>query len=351
MRTARAIQPARLFALHCGQRPQRTCAARRLFSGIAVAAVLMTLENSSLAADATMVVVVGASGTEEYAETFSQWAADWQRAAEEGGAVWQRVGEGEESAETDRDRLLQILEHERSETLKPFWLILIGHGTFDGQQAKFNLRGPDISAQELAKALEGVNRPLVIVNASSASGPFVNALSAAGRVIVTATKNGYELNYSRFGGYMAAAIRDPRSDLDKDDQVSVLEAFLAASAQVAEYYDSEGRLATEHAILDDNGDRLGTPADFFQGVRAMRAAQDGHDVDGTLALRTVLVPSMLEQQIPEDLRTQRDALEQQLEQLRQRKADLEPPEYDRQLEEILLRIAAIYAQSEATAAP
>src|SRR4029077_6004302 len=113
-------------------------------------------------------------------------------------------------------------------------------------------------------------RPLAVIDCASASGPFINALSAPGRVIVTATRSGNEVNVTQFGGYFARAIANPAADLDKDGQTSLLEAFLFASRQVEQFYQEAGRLATEHALLDDNGDGLGTPADWFRGVRAVK---------------------------------------------------------------------------------
>ena len=104
--------------------------------------------------------------------------------------------------------------------------MLIGHGTFDGREAKFNLRGPDVTDVELADWLLPFKRPVVVINCASASGPFINRLSGANRVVVTATKSGNEINFARFGQYIAEAIADPRADLDKDGQVSLLEAFL-----------------------------------------------------------------------------------------------------------------------------
>ena len=115
------------------------------------------------------------------------------------------------------------------------------------------------------------------------------------RIVVTATKSGNEMNFARFGQYLAEAIADPRADLDKDGQVSLLEAFLTASGRVEEYYRTHAQLATEHALLDDNGDRLGTPADWFRGVRATKRAKDGAQLDGLRAHQLHLIPSDREQ--------------------------------------------------------
>ncbi len=141
--------------------------------------------------------------------------------------------------------MLEVLTNEVSQSAGELWLVFIGHGTFDGRTAKFNLRGPDISADDLAAALKPCRRPLVILQCASASGPFLKALSAPGRVIITATRSGYEVNATRFGGYLAQANADPAADLDKDGQTSLLEAYLAASHQVEQSYQEQGRLMTE----------------------------------------------------------------------------------------------------------
>ncbi len=181
----------------------------------------------------------------------------------------------DETAEQDREVLDQRLGEEPKQSAAAFWLVLIGHGTFDGKTARFNLRGPDVSAGELAEWLKPFERPLAIINCASASGPFINSLSGPNRVIVTATKSGFEHNFARFGDYLSQAMADPKADLDKDKQTSLLEAFLLASAGAREFYASESRLATEHALLDDNGDALGTAADWFKGIRAVKSARDG----------------------------------------------------------------------------
>jgi len=220
--------------------------------------------------------------------------------------------------------------------------VLIGHGTFDGKEAKFNLRGPDLSAAELADWLKPVRRPLAVINCASSSGPFINKLSATNRVIVTATKSGFEQNYARFGRYMAEAIVDPHADLDRDGQTSVLEAFLMASRRVAEFYDTEGRLATEHALLDDNGDGLGTPADWFRGIRAVKKAKEGASADGLRAHQFHLIRSAQEQMLSSELRAKRDELELAIARLRDAKSQMKEDDYYRQLEKLAIEVARLY---------
>jgi hypothetical protein len=250
--------------------------------------------------------------------------------------------------ENDRTRLMNVLKDEVARPDGELWLVFIGHGTFDGRSAKFNLRGPDISADDLAVALQSCRRPLAVVQCASASGPFISALSAPNRIIIAATRSGYEENATRFGGYLAQAIADPTADLDKDGQVSLLEAFLFASRQVDQSYKEQGRLATEHALLDDNGDGLGTPAEWFRGVRAVKTPADGKSVDGVRAHQMNLVRSEAERELSPELRARRDELEQKLSALRLRKPTLPEAEYYAQLETVLVEIARLYEKGTAS---
>jgi hypothetical protein len=289
----------------------------------------------------TLLLVIGAAGEPEYAEQFAASADLWKRAATNGGFNITVVGE-RTNGENDRGELFAVLSNEVTRAADELWLVFIGHGTFDGRTAKFNLRGPDISAEELAATLKPCKRPLAVIDCASASGPFLNALSAQGRVIITATRSGYEANATRFGNYLARDAADPAADLDKDGQTSLLEAFLMASRQVDDFYKEAGRLATEHALLDDNGDGLGTPAEFFQGVRAVKKAADGKTVDGVRAHQMNLVRSANEQELSPELRARRDELETQLSALRDRKNQMKSDDYYNQLEEILVETAKLY---------
>jgi len=290
----------------------------------------------------SLVLVIGAAGEPDYAEQFSHWADLWKAAAIKGGLQTSVIGEDLNQPTNDRVRLLTVLTNEVAKPGGELWLVFLGHGTYDGRSAKFNLRGPDLSAADLAAVLKPCQRPLAVIQCASASGPFINALSGPNRVIVTATRSGYEVNATRFGGYLAQAIADPAADLDKDGQTSLLEAFLLASREVAQFYKETGRLATEHPLLDDNGDGLGTPPDWFQGVRAVKTAAGGKAVDGVRAHQFHLVRSATEQELSPAARARRDELEKQLSTLRARKENLTSDEYYQQLEVILVQIARLY---------
>lgn len=291
--------------------------------------------------DATVVVIVGEPGEAKYEELFTQWAERWQAATKRSPAQLVTIGLDQPNA-SDRSVLEETLAGLAKQPPQALWLVWIGHGTFDGKKAKFNLRGPDISAEEISPLLAPIACRMAIINCASASGPFVNQLSGPDRVIITATQSGFEYNFARFGDFLSQTIGDVSGDLDKDGQTSLLEAWLAAAKQTQTYYDSQSQLATEHALLDDNGDGKGTPADWFRGIYVTKTSQDGSIPDGTLANQFVLVPSQEESQLSEQLLAARDELEHQLAQLRQKKAELSEEEYLSRLQAILVPLAKIY---------
>jgi hypothetical protein len=289
-----------------------------------------------------VLIVVGAPGTPEYEAQFRRWADQWQSAAEKAAAESIRIGEAEASGATDRERLRSALAEKAGPGQGPLWIVMIGHGTYDGREAKFNLRGPDVTDLEFSEWLAPLKRPVAVLDCASASGPFLNRLSGDNRVVVTATKSGHEQNFARFGQYLSEAITDPRADLDKDGQVSLLEAFLTASSRVDEYYRNHSRLATEHALIDDNGDRLGTPADWFRGVRATRRAKDGAALDGLRAHQLHLIPSERERGIPAETLQKRNQLERSIASLRDEKDKLGEEEYYSRLEKLMIELARLY---------
>jgi hypothetical protein len=296
---------------------------------------------------ASVLIAVGAGGEEPYADTFAKWAGHWESACDAGGAKRTTIGLDKEApdaqpAPSDRDRLKAALEAEPREGPNELWIVLLGHGTADAKDAKFNLRGDDLSAAELAAWLKPFRRTTVVVCAFSASGAWLKPLSAPDRIIVTATKNGAENNYARFGGHLAQAIGDATADIDKDGETSLLEAWLTAARQTADFYKDEGRIATEHSLLDDNGDGLGTPPDWFSGVRMVRKTKDGSLPDGQRAAQIHLVRSAAERALTPQQRTERDSLERDLAALRERKAGMKEDDYLRELEAILLKLAHIY---------
>lgn len=303
-------------------------------------------DESRPSATQDVIVVVGAAGTAEFGQQFAEWASRWQQAATAGEASCTLIadtGKADTNAPSDADRLLEAVSQQATvNTQEPLWLVLIGHGTFDSRTARFNLRGPDLSATQLAAALQSASRPVAIINCSSSSSPFVNALSGPGRTIVTATKDGSEHQFARFGEAMSQAVLGLEADIDRDGQTSLLEAWLFAARRTAEYYESQGRLATEHSLLDDSGDGKGTRSEVFDGVRVDDSVTNREQLDGRLARRWHLVRSDEEKRLSPEQRRQRDELEQQLESLRTRRAEYSESDYLAELEKLLVPLAEIY---------
>ena len=289
----------------------------------------------------TVILVVGAAGEPEFGSNFVQQVQLWDKICNRAEAKVIRIGLSTNAAPQDRELLQNSLAAEPTNLLAPLWLVFIGHGTFDGKEARFNLRGPDVSDTELGAWLKPFQRPLVVINCASASAPFLKTLSGTNRVVITATRSGNELNFTRFGEYFAKALGDPASDLDKDGQVSLLEAFLMASHRVSEFYKNDGRLITEHALIDDNGDGQGTPADWFRGVHATKKAKDGASLDGARANQIHLVLSKEELALTPDVRARRDAVELSVAKLRESKRQMPEEDYYHQLETLLLELARL----------
>ncbi len=312
-----------------------------------LATLLLALSVSAGAEDhASVIVAIGATGDDAYKGVFERWAGHWKKGAAAGEAKYTEIG-ADPAATDSLTRLREALKAEPVESPTPLWVVLLGHGTSDGKEAKFNLRGDDLAVSDLAEWLRPFHRPIVIVGGFSASGAFLKPLSAPDRVIVSATKSGSENNFARFGGYFSESIADPAADLDKDGETSVLEAWLAAARRATDFYKNEGRLATEHSLLDDNGDGLGTPPDWFQGVRAVKKSKSNQAPDGLRAHQLHLVASAAERALPSTVRGERDELERELAKLRDSKAAMPEDEYFAKLEAIMLRIARLYQRGAA----
>lgn len=307
---------------------------------------LMFLIGNALAQDAakttkpTLILVVGANGAPQYEPMFAEWADRWFAAASQARFHCVVVGRDKEAPnQTDKQRLRAIVDEAAKDKGVELWLVMIGHGTYDRREARFNLRGPDLSAVELASWLKPVERPMAIINCASASAPFVPLLSGSKRVVIAATKSGAEQNFARFGDYMSQAIGDASADLDKDEQTSLWEAFLRASRRTAEFYTTDGRLQTEHALLDDSGDGLGVRADQFRGLTPIEQTTDGKPLDGQSAHQWHLIRNATDAALPADVLQKRDALEVAILQLRSKKKSMDRTAYFQELERLLVELA------------
>src|SRR5215813_1933364 len=214
-------------------------------------------------------------------------------------------------------------------------VVLIGHGAVDNQVPKFNLVGPDLSAKDYALLLGTLpNKKTIFVDCSSSSGDFVKPLSSQNRIVITATRSGNEQNATVFADHFIAAFTDNAADADKNGRVSVLEAFNYATKLTADWYKEKNRLATEHALIDDNGDGTGH--------------EEAGNGDGNLAKIIYLDSKTIEEAAGdaelERLIKERQRLEEEVEKLKARKSEMKPEEYESELEKILVDLAKVNQQ-------
>lgn len=136
-------------------------------------------------------------------------------------------------------------------------IIMIGHGSSTDSAAKFNIVGPDITGEEFAILLQPLNQQdIVIINSTSSGYEFAADLSARGRVVLSATRSRAERYDPMFMRFFIEALDGQKGDRDKNQRVSILEAYLYASQSVLGWYSDQGRLPTERAVIDDNGDGI-----------------------------------------------------------------------------------------------
>ena len=287
------------------------------------------------------IIISGASGGEKYAAQQQQWRSDLAAAlrgafnfpdANVVALAEDSSGTSAATAENAR-RLFADLKRRvaKDDTLL---VVLIGHGTFDGADAKFNLVGPDLTAHDWQTLLAGIAGQLVIVNTTEASFPFLEELSQRGRVVITATDSAAQRFSTVFPGFFVKAFSDASVDFDKNGRVSVWEAFFSASAAVRRYYEERGQLTTERPLLDDDGDRVGREA-------------EAPGQDGQLA-RTIYLdagaPASTGNAELVSLERQRRDIEAQIEALKLRKPLLGDDEYAAALEKLLIELARISQQ-------
>lgn len=303
----------------------------------ALALLLLLLVGSAQAAFAQsthLLIVVGLAGDPEHGELFAKWGATLADTAS------QKLG-----VPADHVVLLSGAAATRDGVTKAFGalaaaageqdtvvIVLFGHGTYAGKIAKFNLTGPDMTPQDFEPLLARLrSKRVVFADTTSASGPFVEALSGPGRVIVAATRTGGEMFATLFGGPFVEAFAAEAADADRDGRVSILEAFGYAKGSVATSYQREGLLPTEHPVLDDNGDKEGS---LDPGPQA----KDGQSA-AVLAIGSMKRDAAPATEKLRALYAERAVIERRIESLRLLKSGMDPAKYAAELEKLATDLA------------
>jgi len=305
---------------------------RRGLARILLIAVVFVLTLQSRAAT-YYVTVAGLGGEPDYEQRFTAAAQDLEKVFKAAGStahVYTLTG-AQATAPQLKDTLGAVARDARADD--DFVLILIGHGSFDGVEYKFNLVGPDVTASEIAEMCDHIPaKRQLIVDTTSASGGAIAAFERLGRAVIAATKSGTEKNATVFARYWVEALQDPEADTDKSDSISAMEAFVYATKKTAAFYDSQKRLATEHAVFDDTG--RGEP---------VREAGNGQ---GALMSSFTLLRLGASQQAANDpakraLLAKKEELEQKIDTLKYQKAAMDPEDYKKQLTAALLELAKV----------
>ena len=289
-------------------------------------------------------VVSGASGSEKFAESQKTWVSSLQStlqkhlgfAADHIIVLSEGAGESDIANRANVTRTLTALKPKLTadDTLL---VVLLGHGTYDGTAAKFNLVGPDMESREWKASLDGIAARLVFVNTTSSSFEFVQALSGKNRIVIAATDSSAQKYATVFPQYFIEALTDQaKADNDKNGRLSVWEAFTYASQAVKQSFEQKGTLVTERSIIDDNGDGV--------GKEATATAAGG---DGVLARTTFLdaAPAATSANAAvAALDKRRIAIEVEIEQLKARKGEMPAGQYEEEFERLAIELAKISAQ-------
>jgi hypothetical protein len=293
--------------------------------------VLLLLAALSLPAATFYVNIAGLGGELDYTQRFKMWADDIDGSLKKAGGDATVTTMNAPHLEEIRARFAELAK--QAKPGDALVVMLIGHGSYDGRDYKFNITGPDLTATELASLLDRVpaQRQLV-VNMTSCSGGSIEQLRRANRIVISATKTGSEKNATNFARYFVEALREPAADTDKNESVSALEAFRYAQAKTTEFFDTQKRLATEHSVIEDTGKGMG---------ERTATAENG---EGKLAGAFTVVRLGANAAAARDpnkrpLLDKKEQLEQAIEKLKFEKAAMPAQEYKRQLTQLLLELA------------
>jgi len=307
-------------------RTHETAFVHRVFRGFVLSWLIVLVGARLAGAQQThLLVVTGVPGDDEHAQKFEKWAATFVDAAKKKESLPDANVTSLSGATANKEGIEKAFA-DLGGRVKPsdaVIILLIGHGSFDGRQAAFNIMGPDLTAADWAKLVARLpSQHVAFIDTSSSSGAFLQPMAAPGRVIVTATKTGGEKLDTLFPEFFVEAFTDDAADRDRNGHVSVLEAFEYAKTKVTQAYQQKGLLLTEHATIDDGGEgRLA--ATMYLGIGR-----------GDTALNVDMNDPEVKKLVAE-----RDAVERDIAALKLMKGTMDEAKYDAQMEKLLTDLA------------
>jgi len=311
--------------------------------------VVLACATFASAGDNYALIVSGASGGDAYAQKYEKWRTSFVETLRDtfgypdDHIVVLAEKESGTTARATRENVQRVLGdlRKRLGNDDQLLVLLIGHGTSvdgpTGEDAKFNLVGPDLRASEWDELLKPIVAKLVFVDTTGASFAFLKRLAGRGRIVLTATDSAAQQFETVFPDFFLKAFADPAADTDKNGRVSIWEAFVFASGAVRQWFEQHGQLATERPLLDDTGAGTGreaqNPGTDGASARTTYLQPDAAAATGDVALAALL--------------KRRSDLESELEMVKARKSALPGEQYEAELERILVELAKVSRQIRA----
>jgi hypothetical protein len=285
------------------------------------------------------VIIQGASGEDQYATLHRGWVNSlttilrdrFKFDAQHLTLLVEQPGPGEERATAENVRTLMARLSKQMTAQDLLFVILIGHGGGDGADAKFNLIGPDLTIAEWNALLKPAAGRVAFVDTTSSSFAFVQGLAGPNRIVITATSSYAQRYHTVFPDAFIKALTADAADADKNNRVSLLEAFTYASRLVVQHYEQAGTMATETSVMDDTGDGVGR--------MATATGPDG-SVAGFTYLDAVEVPKVADPETQKLLLRQQE-LTEQVDDLRRRRTMMGAQDFDSLFEKLIIELSLV----------
>jgi hypothetical protein len=295
------------------------------------------------------VIITGLGGDADYGKMIDGWGKDLHTALEKSGLAkdhlyWLAATKQDGVyAVSQADQIRRVIDMLAAKMTPQdgFQLYLMGHGSYDDFDYRFNIPGPDLTAAQFAEILSRIRcERQAVINMTSASGGALALWRKKGRVVITSTQAGQERNFSVFARYFVAALQEPAADADKNDAISALEAYRYTTREVARYYETQKRIATEHAVIEDKGDGDGVREATPENGEGLFAA--------IIPLRRLgAAQSALDSPETRELRARKRQVEEGIEELKYQKASMDSEKYMQQLEKFLVELSQVQQQLDA----
>lgn len=281
--------------------------------------LLVSMQSLVLAdSEKSCVIITGLGGIQEYEENFQKWGESVERLCREQMKAQVTVVNGSRQR---RDEVLAAFKQVSASSAGDVWFFLIGHANFDSRNYKFNIKGPDLTGDDLKRFFDSLgSRNRYIVLATSTSGVLLPILAGPRRVVLSATRSARERHPPLFMSFFLEGAESAEADRNKDGRVSLEEIFAYAEAGVESWYSEKSRIQTEHPVLQEPDDTVRMARFAYLSTPPERAYR-------SLEAR--------------ELAKNRVGLEREIEALKLRKPEMQEADYYGELQRFLVELATL----------